>query len=803
MRWLAVLVLLLPPSLSAWSGPASELAGQLRSAGLDPDECYHVRDLAFAREDLRFYFTDGYLIFGKPVDGQRRSAVFAAETDGGDAEVLLFPATRSERMSLARSADSPNLNEHFKLAVMLFSDDTYRVMFKQIEAAGAGKSAERGLLLEGEWNSVVRNLAASFETRLVSDALSATTARGFFFATVTGDRLGNFDLFYDPDRSEQVAIGRVAIRGGTSYFDIWTSFEARSFRNKSRALAAQEFHLSNYRLDATLEPDLNLKVVTRVTVTPAQDALKLLAFSLSPRMRITAASVNGQTAECFQRDALRESLLRGGDAAVLLIPPFALERGKPYEVEFHHEGKVIQSAGNDVYFVGSRENWYPNLLTEFATYDVFFRYPKEFDLVLAGDLVEEGALGDSAYTHRRVTTPVRLFGFNLGHYEHVSLTRGNYRFNVYANRSVEPGLRAAAKPSYSIVPQVVLDPVGRRRTVVAVQTETPGAGLDPSSQLKSLAAEVASAFEFMAGKFGPPPLRDLTVSPIPGGFGQGFPGLVYLSTVAYLRPEQRPAEASSEYQQYFYSDILHAHEVAHQWWGNAVSTVRSQDSWLMEALANYSALLYLERRRGAKALDSVLDSYRKRLLTEATEGRTRESMGPIIWGPRLLSSQAPDAWQSIVYEKGSWIMHMLRRRLGDDRFFAVLAELARRYSRSPVTTEQFRALAAKQMPPGLPDANLEAFFENWVYSTGIPTVRLESTVKGKVPAITVTGKVTQSDVDQDFTAWFPVEIQFRTGKPVIHWVKTDSDPVSFSVPLKQAPLKVALDPSGSVLAVRK
>ena len=95
----------------------------------------------------------------------------------------------------------------------------------------------------------------------------------------------------------------------------------------------------------------------------------------------------------------------------------------------------------------------------------------------------------------------------------------------------------------------------------------------------------------------------------------------------------------------------------------------------MEALANYSALLYLERRRGVKALDSVLDGYRKRLLAEATEGRTRESMGPIIWGTRLVSSQAPDAWQAIVYEKGSWIMHMLRRRLGDDRFFAVLAEL--------------------------------------------------------------------------------------------------------------------------------
>jgi aminopeptidase N len=335
---------------------------------------------------------------------------------------------------------------------------------------------------------------------------------------------------------------------------------------------------------------------------------------------------------------------------------------------------------------------------------------------------------------------------------------------------------------------------------MTVQTET-GAPLDPTSQLKSLASDVASAFEFMAGKFGPAPMRDLTVSPIPAGFGQGFPGLIYLATVSYLRPEQRPP--AGEYEQYFYSDILHAHEVAHQWWGNTVSTVRTQDSWLMEALANYSALLYLEKRKGSKALDSVMDIYRKRLLTESAEGRTRESMGPIIWGSRLLSSQAPDAWQSIVYEKGSWIMHMLRRRMGDERFFAVLAELVRRFNRTPITTEQFRALAAKQMPPGSPDANLETFFENWVNGTGIPTIRLESSVKGKAPSFTVSGKVTQSDVDEDFTAWVPVEIQFRTGKPVIHWVKTDSDPASFSVPIKQAPLKVTFDPANSVLAVRK
>jgi hypothetical protein len=804
-RWAAVLCLIFSPGLRAWNGTAAELAGQMREAGLDREECYRVRDLAFAKEDLRFYFTDGYLIFGKSVDGRRRSAVFAAEEDAGDAEILLFPPTRSERMSLARSAGSPNLNEHFKLAVMLFSDDTSEVLFRQISEAGEPRrSPEMGMLLEEKWTPVVRNLTSSFETRLVYDALSgAGPSSGFLFATVSGEKLGNFDVVFDARRSEQIAIGRVTLRGDNSYFDVWTAFESRSFRNKSRSTPADDFHLANYRLDALLEPDLTLKVKTRVALAPAQDGIRVLVFDLSPRMRVSGAWINGVPAEVFQRETLRESLLRGGDSALLLVSPAPLERGKSYEVEFNHEGRVIRSAGNNVYYVGSRENWYPNVGGEFAAYDVFFRYPRNLDLVVAGEVVDQGTLGDYSFTQRRINTPVRFLGFNLGNYERVILSRGPYKIEVYANRQAEPDLRAASPPVISLAPRAVLDPVTRRPSLVQAPIMLPAPAPDTLSQLNRLASEIAAAFEFMAGKFGPPPLRNLTVSPIPGSFGQGFPGLVYLSTISYLPAAQRPVPAGSEYLQTFFSDILHAHEVAHQWWGNAVSTARPQDSWLMEALANYSALLFLEKNKGPKALESTLAEYRKRLLAETSEGRTRESMGPIIWGGRLQSSQAPDAWQAIVYEKGSWIIHMLRRRLGDERFFALLAELTRRYNRSTLTTDQFRVMAAKYMSPGAPDASLETFFENWVYATGIPAVHLDYSVKGKAAPFTVTGKVTQSGVDPDFTTWIPVEIQFRTGKPVVQWVKTDSEPATFSVTLKQAPLKVALDPSDSVLAVRK
>jgi aminopeptidase N len=305
----------------------------------------------------------------------------------------------------------------------------------------------------------------------------------------------------------------------------------------------------------------------------------------------------------------------------------------------------------------------------------------------------------------------------------------------------------------------------------------------------------------MTARFGPPPLKTLEVSPIPGTFGQGFPGLLYLSTMAYLRPEDEVLSRLDPRLQSFFIDLLQAHETAHQWWGNVVYPAGYRDIWLMEALANYSALLYLEKRDGRSSLDAALDSYRKDLLARDESGQTVESGGPIVLGERLESAQSATAWKSITYGKGSWILHMLRSRMGDERFVNMLGELRRRYQWTTVSTEQFRQVAADFLPPESPDPKLEAFFEQWVYSTGIPTLQLNYSVRGRAPDLKLTGSVSQSNVDSEFSTQVPVEIQCGATRQVT-WVRTSSSPAEFTLALKRAPTKVALDTS-SVLALFK
>ena len=338
---------------------------------------------------------------------------------------------------------------------------------------------------------------------------------------------------------------------------------------------------------------------------------------------------------------------------------------------------------------------------------------------------------------------------------------------VCANRSLERALEPKQSTPVGVGPGPVpmVRSRGRLQPNTGVSTEQPPQPVTlPSARLKELASDVAAALEFMSARFGPPALSTLTVSPSPGAFGQGFPGLIYLSTLSYLPPTNRAIAGLSESDRLFFSEMLYAHETAHQWWGNVVVSSGYQHDWLMEALANYSALLYLEKHKGTRATESLLSEYRDDLLAKSDAGRTVESAGPIALGLRLESSLSPKAWRTIVYEKGTWILHMLRRRMGDERFGAFLGELRKRFEWKPLDTESFRLLAATFLPPQSADPKLDAFFDQWVYSTGIPTLRVTSTLAGKAPARKLTVTVEQTGVPEDFSVAVPVEIQFRGAK---------------------------------------
>jgi hypothetical protein len=634
-----------------------------------------------------------------------------------------------------------------------------------------------GARMADQWSPVVSNIGGAMEMRLIEDlATSRPQSRGLLFLALSGKTLGNFDMISDSATEGRIAVRQRTERDGKPWYNVWTSFFSRSARNGAHAKFEPDFTLSGYRIDAAIGADLAVKAVTRVVVRAGANPARAFPFSIARAMHVKSVRIDGQPAELLTGDSQRGRIADYDlEEPFLVLAPEPLAAGSEHQFEFEHEGNVIVSQGDGVYFVNARGSWYPHVGWGFATFDLTFRYPRRLTLVASGDSVEDRTEGDWRITHRRTTAPVGAVGFNLGDYEKVAGTAAGISFEVYGNRH----LMEALTPRTVLVPPPMPPIQARRRRASPepVTTEITPLAPDPLARLRAVAADVSSSLEFYTGLFGPPALKTLTVAPIPGTFGQGFPGLVYLSTFAYLEPAQRPAALRGARQEVFFSDL---------------TSGSLDDDWLVEALANYSALLWLEKKKGAKALESVLDGYREGLLRKDTGGKVVESVGPVVWGGRLRAAGTPDDWVTITYGKGAWILHMLRRRMGDQRFLQMLAELRHRYEFRPVTTDDFRMLAREFRPPRTPVEVIDTFFENWVDATGVPSLKVRYTVKGVAPSVELSGAVAQTGVDDDFSIDVPVEVQFARGASQIIWVRSSGDEQPFSATLRQAPVRVAI-----------
>ena len=146
VRTVLALACLLP--FPVHGGAAADIARAVRENTFDRDQCYRVRDLTIVKEDIKVYLTNGYLIFSKPVAGRRVAAVFSTDVEGG--EVILLPPDRAERRSLAAFIDAPNLDEHIRAAVLLFTGDVYDQLIGQIERVTRARQLEIEALLRDD-----------------------------------------------------------------------------------------------------------------------------------------------------------------------------------------------------------------------------------------------------------------------------------------------------------------------------------------------------------------------------------------------------------------------------------------------------------------------------------------------------------------------------------------------------------------------------------------------------------------------------------------------------------------------------
>ena len=777
----------------------------IREIGLDDQQCYRVRDVFLEREDAKLYFTDGYLLFSEPFQNRSIAALFLATSPSDEGEILVIPPTARERRSVSRFTGEPILNQKFRTAMMLFTDDTGDAMHKALSTAStASLDTSRGAELARKWTPVLQNLLEALAVRVLFDATSAWAPQsGFFAAIISGGSKGRFELVIDPHLEEQVSVGQSVWRDGRNYYETWCRFRGRNFRDGRRKQARDRSRLENYHIESHLDPDLTMQVVAKADFVPNSTLQRGFGFELSERLKVKKLVLDGEPLEFVQvrGPSSSEARRRSNDivAFVLAEPPAP---GARHEIEFHYTGTVINHAGDGVYYVGSRGTWYPRRALQFTNYELLFHHPGELDLVATGELIESSREAGLRSSRFRTASPIRIAGFNLGRYARVSREVGDYTVEVCANQGVEARLQP--RPRMMLIPSLEAGPGRSRRRPLAqspaiiTKTATPRPP-SPADRLDQVADRRTAAFSFFLDRFGSPSTQKVVISPIPGDFGQGFPGLVYASTLSYFESQDAPLKNLTTAQKLFYQEILPAHELSHQWWGNVLATRSLTDTWLMEGLATYSALLYLEHHRGREVMDRTLAQYRTALLARNEQGEPVDSAGPVVLGRRLRSSQFPDAARVLMYEKGAWILHMLRGVVGDDKFFELLRELCTKYRLQRLSTEEFRAEVARFLPAEYPDTELRDFFEQWVYGTGIPRLHLEHSMKGKGSTLHLSLRLRQEKVPATFRVLAPVEIQTAGGESIVKMMATDGEITEVRVALREKPSQVLLDPGGFLL----
>src|SRR5207249_1207165 len=169
--------------------------------------------------------------------------------------------------------------------------------------------------------------------------------------------------------------------------------------------------------------------------------------------------------------------------------------------------------------------------------------------------------------------------------------------------------------------------------------------------------------------------------------------------------------------------------------------------------------------------------------------------GPIWLGSRLVSSVSPNAYPA-VYGKSVWIIHMLRMILRQDgpnpdaKFLAMLKEFTEMYSGKAASTWDFKHVAEKYA-----EKNLDWFFDQWVFATGLPSYSVEYKVESSGNGFTIEGTITQTGVPDGFVMPVPL---YADGE-YLGRVQVDDSEGQFRFRLNKKPERVVMDPEMTIL----
>jgi hypothetical protein len=354
------------------------------------------------------------------------------------------------------------------------------------------------------------------------------------------------------------------------------------------------------------------------------------------------------------------------------------------------------------FLLSSRSFWYPqNPITDYATATVRVIVPEGYRCVASGlpragdevtlrDLLTLADGKSFVFTARE---PLRYFALVVS------------RFVRVAERSIDFGADVSSNGAQ-----------GPLRIAIDANPRQQASG-------RALTDDVEAIMRYYRDLIGDVPYPAMTVAlvedELPGGHSPG-----YMAVLNNPVPTSRYTWRSDPAAFSGFPEFFIAHELAHQWWGQAVGWRNYHEQWISEGFAQYFAALYAQHARGERTFTDMLRQFRRWAIAESDEG-------PISLGSRLGHIKNDRRiFRALVYNKAAAVLHMLRRLTGDEVFFNGL----RRF----YAEQKFRKTGADDLRVAIEAGHgkpLTRFFDQWIYGTRIPSLRYATTLQPGAVAV--------------------------------------------------------------------
>ena len=662
---------------------------------IDPAKQFAARNLSITSEDLVITLTDG--------------SVFPIESDDGVTGLVLLgrgmmqfsPGPETERGQLRIYSGAETLQTSFDAAFVRLNPLEYeqRVASSSLIPATVNprelRRAQELLAREG-------SKSFSLDLRdLSSEPWSLLPPAGDFLVEVRTRRHGMLTYIRTATQAEDITLVH---REDRRTIALYPSSQRRaangglSFNEDDR----RDYDVLDYDIEANIQPETErLEGRVRMRIRTRSQDLSTLILRLADELAVgnIVSLEYGRLLYLRVRDQdnviinLPVPLRAGAELTLLVtyagrIAPQSIDDEGLQGDSRRDDGFVMPPEPN--FLLSSRSYWYPqNPITDYATATVRVIVPEGYSCVASGlpRTGEEVTLRDLltltdgrsfVFTAR---DPLRYFALVVSRFVRVA----ERTIDLEASNTNTPG------------------PIALRIAVDANPRQ--------QSSGRALTNDVESIMRFYGSVTGDVPYAAMTVAlvedDLPGGHSPGYMAVLNTPLPTSRYTWRNDPAAFSGFPEFFI-----AHELAHQWWGQAVGWRNYHEQWLSEGFAQYFAALYAQQARGDRTFIDMLRQFRRWAIAESDEG-------PISLGSRLGHiKNERRVFRALVYNKGAAVLHMLRRLVGDDVFFTGVRRFYAEQKFRKAGTDDLRS--AFEAAYGKP---LNRFFERWIYGVQIPRLR--------------------------------------------------------------------------------